>query len=101
MPQPPSPEAHGLDAVVELAKFFMTGALSMLARILLNEERFTWPAFGRVCGAGLICAIAGKGLATMFDIPGALYASVGVVGIAADRIVEAILKAVQRRGKTL
>lgn len=78
---------------------FLIGAAGMAARILLSEEKHTWPkAACLISGAGIVGWLVGMALESTGMAYGLRMAAVGMAGSAATQIIDFILRWLQARG---
>lgn len=79
---------------------FLIGAAGMAARILLSEEKHTWPkAACLIAGAGIVGWLVGMALSSTGMAHGLQMAAVGMAGSAATQIIDFSLRWLRAKGQ--
>ena len=84
----------------EIFKFMPIGAAGMLARILLSDKKISfWKAFAKVTAAGLVGCGVGLLAQEYLESANLRYASVGIAGWFADKLMDFAGKYIDSKGK--
>jgi hypothetical protein len=85
----------------EMIKFMPIGAAGMLSRILLSDKKITfWKAFAKVTAAGFVGCGVGLLAQEYLESPNLRYASVGIAGWFADKLMDLAGKYIDLKAKT-